>query len=83
MDAAVKDLPMGVIVALARDKGKWGEQHSKIGPRDMLTSLKSKRKRGRGTVLDSEAEECRGSCGASALDGHSKGRRDRWRNLIS
>ena len=38
MDAAVKDL--GEITALARDNGKWNEQHSKVGPRDMLTSLK-------------------------------------------
>ena len=66
MDAAVKDL--GVITALARDNGKWDEQHSKVSPRDMLTSLKSKRKRGRGIVLDAEAEEW--LCGASALDGH-------------
>ena len=67
MDAAVKDL--GEITALARDNGKWNEQHSKVGPRDMLTSLK--RERGRGTVLDAEAEEW--LCGASALDGQFKG----------
>ena len=34
-------------------------------------SLKKKRKRGRETVLDAEAEEW--LCGASALDGHFKG----------
>ena len=56
MDAAVKDL--GEITALARDNGKWNEQHSKVGPRDMLTSLK--RERGRGTVLDAEADMGRG-----------------------
>ena len=38
MDAVVKDLE--VIMALARDNGKWNEQHSKVGPRNMLTSLK-------------------------------------------
>jgi hypothetical protein len=37
----------------------------------MLASLKTKRKRGRGTVLDAEAEEW--LCGASALDGQFKG----------
>ena len=43
--------------ALARDNGKWNELHSKVGPRDMLTSLKTKRERGRGTVLDAEMEK--------------------------
>ena len=42
MDAAVRDL--GMITAMAGENGKWNEQHSKIGPRDMLSSLK---KRGR------------------------------------
>ena len=75
MDAAVRDL--GTITALAGDNGKWNEQHSKVGPRDMLSSLKTKRKRGRGrevalgTVLDAEAEEW--LCGASALDGQFRG----------
>ena len=54
MDAAVKDL--GEITALARDNGKWNEQHSKVGPRDMLTSLKTKRGRGRETVLAGSTE---------------------------
>ena len=67
MDAAVKDLEE--ITALARDSVKWNEQHSKVGPRDMLTSLK--RERDRGTVLDAEAEEW--LCGASALDASSRG----------
>ena len=67
MDAAVKDLEE--ITAMARDSVKWNEQHSKVGPRDMLTSLK--RERDRGTVLDAEAEEW--LCGASALDGQFKG----------
>ena len=67
MDAAVKDLEE--ITALARDNVKWNEQHSKVGPRDMLTSLK--RERDRGTVLDVEAEEW--ICGAYALDGQFKG----------
>ena len=35
------------------------------------TSLKTKRERGRGTVLDAEAKEW--LCGASALDGEFKG----------
>ena len=63
MDAAVRDL--GAITALAGDNGKWNEQHSKVGPRGMLSSLKTKRKRGRGTVLvlDAEAEEW--LCGVS------------------
>jgi len=56
MDAAVRDL--GAITALAGDNGKWNEQHSKVGPRGMLSSLKTKRKRGRGTMLNSA--ECRG-----------------------
>ena len=53
MDAAVKDLEE--ITAMARDSVKWNEQHSKVGPRDMLTSLK--RERDRETVLDAEAKE--------------------------
>jgi len=69
MDAAVRDL--GAITALAGDNGKWNEQHSKVGPRGMLSSLKTKRKRGRGTVLDAETEEW--LCGAGALDGEFKG----------
>ena len=68
IDAAVRDL--GMITAMAGEKGKWKEQHSKVGPRDMLVSLKKKRKRGRGTVLDAEAEKW--LCGASALDGQFK-----------
>ena len=36
-----------MITALAGDGGKWNEQHSNVGPRDMLSSLKKKRKRGR------------------------------------
>ena len=45
MDAAVRDLQ--IITAMAGENGKWNEQHSKLGPRDMLASLKIKRKRGR------------------------------------
>ena len=67
MDAAVKDLEE--ITAVARDSEKWNAQHSKIGPRDMLTSLK--RVRDKGTVLDVETEEW--ICGANALDGQFKG----------
>ena len=60
-----------MITAMAGENGKWNEQHSKLGPRDMLASLKIKRKIGRETVLDAEAEEW--LCGASALDGQFKG----------
>jgi hypothetical protein len=67
MDAAVRDL--ATITDLAGESRKWNDQHSKVGPMDMLASLK--RKRGRGTVLDAEAEEW--LCGASALDGQFKG----------
>ena len=35
MDAAAKGLE--VMTALARDNGKWNEQHLKVGPRDMYT----------------------------------------------
>ena len=61
MDAAVRDLEM--ITDMAGGNGKWNEQHSKVGPMDMLASLKTKKKRGRGTVLDAEAKEwlCHGS----------------------
>ena len=79
MDAAVRDLEM--ITAMAGENGKWNEQHSKIGPRGILASLKKKRKRDRETVLDAKAEKL--LCGASALDGQSKGWRYRWRKLIS
>ena len=69
MDAAVRDLE--TITDMAGELSrKWNEQHSKVGPRDMLTSLKIKRKRDRGTVLDAEAEEW--LCGVSALDGQFK-----------
>ena len=68
MDAAVRDLEM--ITDMARENGKWNEQHSKVGPRGMLASLKTKKKRGRGTVLDADADEW--LCGASALDGQFK-----------
>ena len=50
---------------------KWNEQQSKVGPMDILASLKTKRKRGSGTVLDAEAKEW--PCGVSALDGQFKG----------
>ena len=50
MDAVVRDL--ATITDLAGESRKWNEQHSKIGPRDMLASLKinmkMKRKRDRG-----------------------------------
>jgi hypothetical protein len=50
MDAAVRDL--ATITDLAGESRKWNEQHSKVGPRDMLASLKinmkMKRKRDRG-----------------------------------
>ena len=55
MVAAVKDLK--VMTTLAKDNEKWNEQYSKGGPGNKLTSLKSKRKRGGGTVLDAEAHE--------------------------
>ena len=67
---------------MARDNGKWDERHSTVGLRDMLTSLKSNRKRGRGIVLDAEAEEW--LCGACALDGQFKGEDNyKWRKFIS
>ena len=69
MDAAVRDLE--TITDMAGESREWNEQHSKVGPRDMLTSLKIKRKRDRATVLDADAEEW--LCGASALDGQFKG----------
>ena len=46
MDAAVRDLE--TITDMAGESREWNEQHSKVGPRDMLTSLKIKRKRDRG-----------------------------------
>ena len=46
-----------MITDMAGANRKWNEQHTKVGPRDMLASLKTKRKGGRGTVLDAEAEE--------------------------
>ena len=49
---------------------KWNEQHSKVGPMDMLTSLK--RERDRGTVLHVDAEAEEWLCGANALDGQFK-----------
>jgi hypothetical protein len=55
VDTAVRDLKM--ITDMAGGNGEWNEQHSKVGPRDKLASLKIMRKRGRGTVLDAEAEE--------------------------
>ena len=61
MDAAVTNLE--VMTALAKDNGKWRDQHSRVGPRDMLTELK-KVKSGR-TVLDAGAEEW--LCGAKAM----------------
>ena len=67
MDAAVRDLEMITDMAGEGGNRKWNEQHSKVGPRDMLASLKIKRKRDRATVLDADAEEW--LCGASALDG--------------
>ena len=69
MDAAVKDLEM--ITDMAGGNKKWDEQHTKVGPTDMLASLKTKRKRGRGTMLETDAEEW--LCGASALDRQFKG----------
>ena len=68
MEAAVRDLE--TITDMAGESREWNEQHSKVGPRDMLTSLKIKRKRDRGKVLDAKAEEW--LCGASALDGQFK-----------
>ena len=56
MDVAVRDL--GAITALVGDNEKWNERHSKLGPRDMLSSLETTKKRGRGTVLNSA--RCRG-----------------------
>ena len=57
---------------LAGENGKWSEQHPKVGPRDMLTNMKSKRKRSRGTVPD--IARCKGmAMWASALDGQFKG----------
>ena len=55
------------------DNGEWDEQHSKVGPRDtyMLSSLRKKWERGRGTVLDADAKEW--LCGAGALGGQFKG----------
>ena len=50
MDATVRDL--ATITDLAGESRKLNEQHSKVGPRDMLARLKTKRKRGRGTVLN-------------------------------
>ena len=69
MDAAVRDLEM--ITDMAGGNRKWNEQHSKVGPRGMLASLKIKRKRGRGTMLDAEVDDW--LYGASALDGQFKG----------
>ena len=57
MDAAVKSRDLEMFTAMAGGHGKCNEQHSKVGPRDMLASLKKKRERGRETVLGVEAEE--------------------------
>ena len=45
---ATNSVADSILPVLDRDNGKWDEQHSNVGLRDMLTSLKSKRKRGRG-----------------------------------